>query len=87
VVSTALHEFQGLSVLEASQAGCLPLVPDRLCYPEMYPADCRYDPDVPDSLETRLTTWLTGQRPPLPDVSPWCAARLDPVWRKELAAL
>ncbi len=36
VLSTALHDFQGLSVLEAVQRGCLPLLPDRLAYPEMF---------------------------------------------------
>ncbi|MGR8920674.1 MAG: tRNA-queuosine alpha-mannosyltransferase domain-containing protein [Gammaproteobacteria bacterium] len=43
VLSTALHEFQGLAVLEAAAAGCVPLVPDRLAYPEFIPAACRYD--------------------------------------------
>ncbi|OZG72254.1 glycosyltransferase [Hahella sp. CCB-MM4] len=43
VLSTALHEFQGLSVMEAVALGCRPVVPDRLSYPEMFPASCRYD--------------------------------------------
>jgi glycosyltransferase involved in cell wall biosynthesis len=42
VVSTALHDFQGLAVLEAVAAGCLPLVPDRLAYPEFFPEEFRY---------------------------------------------
>ena len=42
VLSTALHEFQGLAVMEAVAAGCIPVVPDRLVYPELYPAACRY---------------------------------------------
>ena len=42
VLSTALHEFQGLAVLEAVQKGCIPVVPDRLAYREMYPAGFRY---------------------------------------------
>lgn len=42
VLSTALHEFQGLAVLEAVARGCLPAVPDRLAYPEIYPPKFRY---------------------------------------------
>lgn len=42
VVSTALHDFQGLAVLEAVAAGCLPLVPDRLAYREIFPEPLRY---------------------------------------------
>jgi len=42
VVSTALHDFQGLAVLEGVAAGCRPLVPDRLAYPEFIPPGFRY---------------------------------------------
>ena len=42
VISTALHDFQGLAVLEGVAAGCLPLVPDRLAYPEFIPDQFRY---------------------------------------------
>jgi hypothetical protein len=37
VVSTALHEFQGVAVMEAVKAGCIPAVPDRLGYPDFSP--------------------------------------------------
>jgi glycosyltransferase involved in cell wall biosynthesis len=47
VLTTALHEFQGLAVLEAVASGCVPVVPDRLAYPEFIPDDCRY-PSYPD---------------------------------------
>ena len=37
VVSTALHEFFGISVLEAIHCRAYPLLPDRLSYPELLP--------------------------------------------------
>ncbi|MGR8948475.1 MAG: tRNA-queuosine alpha-mannosyltransferase domain-containing protein [Gammaproteobacteria bacterium] len=42
VLSTALHDFQGLSILEGIKCGCIPLVPDRLAYREYIPGDFRY---------------------------------------------
>jgi glycosyltransferase involved in cell wall biosynthesis len=51
-VSTAINEFFGIAMIEAAYAGCLPLVPDRLAYPELYPAHLRYR-DV-DALTARL---------------------------------
>ncbi len=42
VISTALHDFQGLAVLEGVAAGCLPVVPDRLAYSEFFPEEFRY---------------------------------------------
>jgi len=43
VLSTALHEFQGLAVLEAMAAGCCPVLPKRLAYPEWVKDDFLYD--------------------------------------------
>jgi glycosyltransferase involved in cell wall biosynthesis len=41
VVSTALQEFFGISVVEAMYAGATPILPDRLVYPERVPAGMR----------------------------------------------
>lgn len=42
IVSTSLHEFFGISILEGVRAGCFPLVPDRLSYPELFDKRFRY---------------------------------------------
>ncbi len=39
VISTAAHEFFGISMIEAAIAGALPLLPNRLSYPELIPPE------------------------------------------------
>jgi len=39
VISTAEQENFGIAVVEAIRSGCLPLLPDRLAYPEIIPGD------------------------------------------------
>ena len=48
ILSTALHEFQGLAVLEAVQLGCVPVLPDRLVYPELFGSEFLYSSNLKD---------------------------------------
>ncbi len=59
-VSTAINEFFGLAMIEAAYVGCFPLVPDRLAYPELYPAHMRYG--NAEQLVARLRS-LISERP------------------------
>ena len=42
VVSTADHEFFGIAICEAIASGAIPIVPDRLSYPELVAPSQRY---------------------------------------------
>jgi glycosyltransferase involved in cell wall biosynthesis len=63
VVSAAVQEFFGLSVLEAVHLGARPLVPDRLAYRELFPASYRYqdDADLLRILGELVERWSTGR--------------------------
>lgn len=61
VVSTAIQENFGISVMEAVAHGCFPVLPDRLSYPELIPEPFRdaviYGTEK--GLDTRLEKILT----------------------------
>lgn len=94
VVSTAQHEFFGVSVLEAVHAGCCPVVPDALSYPELFPARYRYGPEG-DGLErmlaARIRSWIEGRdglRRPRPELcDPHRAERRAPAYGELLDGL
>jgi len=60
VVSTAKQENFGLSMLQAIDAGCWPLAPKRLAYPEVLPAEvhalCLYK-DMDDLIRKITALW------------------------------
>lgn len=62
VVSTAIHEFQGLAVLEAVASGCVAAVPDRLAYREFLPDHYRYDSHIEEPVREarKLAAHLTA---------------------------
>lgn len=90
VLSTALHEFQGLALQEAVARGCQPVVPARLVYPELYPKDCCYPvyPDDPrreaEGAAARIRQ-LAGQLPVAAlDMSGAFAGALAPRYREAI---
>jgi len=83
VVSTAIHEFQGLAMLEAVSAGAVPVVPDDLCYTEQYPAEFQYEANNSDALADVLFRFLKSL-PSSPDVSFWYDAALKQQWYRAL---
>lgn len=56
IVSTAQHEFFGIAVLEGIRAGCYPLLPRDLSYPELYGDQYLYKPG---DLGQRLIDFLS----------------------------
>jgi glycosyltransferase involved in cell wall biosynthesis len=94
VLSTALHEFQGLAVMEAAAHGCWPLVPDRLSYPQLFARRYRY-PGAPQRPEeegeviaarlAELSAQLnTGGRLVAPDMTAYGWHNLAPEYRRLL---
>ena len=63
VVSSAIQENFGISVVEAVRYGCIPLLPARLSYPELIPEDLhsrvlyRTKSEMSSKLENMLTAY------------------------------
>lgn len=62
VVSTANQENYGIAVIEAILAGCMPLLPERLSYPELIPSEyhseCLFNDEK--DLELKIKRVLKG---------------------------
>lgn len=96
VLSTALHDFQGLAVLEAMAAGTLPWVPDRLAYPEYVPKPFLYPSNETDavveaeaSASGLIALWARVRSREVEAIFPdaYRSSRLMPVYRSTLAKL
>jgi glycosyltransferase involved in cell wall biosynthesis len=64
-VSTAHHEFFGLPIIETIAAGCFPLMPARLSYPEIVPPEMQetFFYKTERELRLKLTKLLRGKGP------------------------
>ena len=66
IISTAVHEFFGISIVEGVGSGCWPLVPNALSYPEVLPeaahAACLYSSfeDLVEKLALAIETVAKG---------------------------
>lgn len=89
VLSTATHDFQGLAILEAVGAGCLPLVPDRLAYPEWFGAKGCYRESAGETLEAAISAMYLalaeGHLGAAPDISFLSWQALLPRYRRALS--
>lgn len=98
VLSTALHDFQGLSMLEAAALGCYPVAPAALAYPEYLPADGLYPVSSLDITEqaaaaagliVRHACMLqhTPQPAPCRALNRLSASNLTTMWQNTLVSL
>jgi len=69
VISTAIHEYFGLSVRQAVAANCWPLLPDRLSYPELIPEQ-DHDRHLYSSIEQLKTKLINLIQNGVADLSP-----------------
>jgi glycosyltransferase involved in cell wall biosynthesis len=98
IVSTAVHEFFGISVVEAIAAGAYPLLPRRLAYPEVlalpeHPErECFFYGENADELGAKLLEYystpgnLWAESPATPDelVSRYYWSKLAPQMAEQL---
>ena len=91
-LSTALHEFQGLALMRAVQCGCVPVVPDRLVYREIYDPLYRYpsspqEPDREAAAAAELICSFGQAPPPAPDLSAYYPQALSGRYERTICAL
>ncbi len=97
VVSTADHEFFGISIVEAVAAGAYPLVPRRLAYPEVLNAESFFYEGGAKALTARLRElsrrlaegdlWQGSSNAGIDAVSRYKWDNLIPEWDNEIEKL
>lgn len=92
VLSTALHDFQGLSVMEGVAHGCVPLLPKRLAYPNYFDEAYLYQSNDDITQEAasacgRLGQWMRSGLPEVPDLSALSWSQLSVRYRSVFEAL
>lgn len=92
VVSSALHDFQGLSLMQAINYGCYPVAPDRVAYPEYIPETALYAVDQSNISESRslfnqLEILFRQKTLLLPNLSRYSQQYLLPKYRKVIQSL
>ncbi|RLA05835.1 MAG: DUF3524 domain-containing protein [Gammaproteobacteria bacterium] len=92
VISSALHDFQGLSLQEGITLGCIPIAPDRVAYPEyVAPSNLYKTSDNPDmeaeSLFLKIAELINSKQQMLTDISSYHSNRLIPLYKKTIESL
>ncbi|MEO0476555.1 MAG: DUF3524 domain-containing protein [Planctomycetota bacterium] len=61
VVSTSRHEFFGIAVAEAVSAGCVPVLPKALAYPEVWGGYAMYHDNTPEAIADCIELSITRE--------------------------
>lgn len=86
VVSSAIHEFQGVAMLEAIEAGARPVAPARLAYPEYIQDEDLYSPSSNEALTLADAIESALDAPcPTYDLSPYHWPTVISQWKEVLA--
>ncbi|MCP4413169.1 MAG: DUF3524 domain-containing protein [Gammaproteobacteria bacterium] len=86
VVSSSLHDFQGLSLQEGIALGCMPIAPNRVAYPEYIPEQLLYETAENPELEasnlcSKIQECITLRERLVPDVQDYSANSLIPKYK------
>jgi len=90
VVSSALHDYQGLSLQEGIAFGCMPIAPNRVAYPEYISESGLYEvSDEPEleahNLFTKLSEIISREYKDVPDLSQYSYQILMPAYQEVFA--